>query len=316
MVKSNSDKDQVIAAITEVSSRSANAKQIDIFELGNLNDLISKSDAEKIRGEFVKYKTPIRQITNHRKLTAWTENADLIRLNQTVKYVSPDNFLIENEILIFEDTVAIYRLKPDAYYTEITDATFSRQMLQLFNNTWQAGDSLLLSEDGSTLSKQYLPLTASYRNIPVVIYPAKDDGRLEQAFSRLQPGVIEDYVNEVIQKHASDYIDADMIIVYVWNQDNTPCSDVWKVNRNSLSDDSGLLYDAHIYKGYEITTTLGIASGNSSIVLTAEEMLLRELVMKEGLSFIDAADRTKYSARFPIGYVPDESFYSPPRASM
>jgi len=199
MVKSYSDINQVITAIIEVNSRSAKSKHFDIFELGNLNDLLSKSDAEKLRKEFVKYKTPIRQITNHRKFTSWTENAELVKQNLAVKYVSPDNFLIENEILISEDTVAIYRLKPDAYYAEITDASFSREMLKLFNNTWQTGDSLLLSEDGSTLSKQYLPLTASYRNIPVVIYPAKDDGRLEQAFSRLQPGVIEDYVNEVIK---------------------------------------------------------------------------------------------------------------------
>lgn len=309
MIRIYLSEDEVITAIIGVSIRSAEAKEIVIFELGNLNDLLSKSDAEKIREQFVLHSTLIRQISNHRKFTSWTDNADLVEQNLAVKYVSPDNFLIENEILIFDDTVAIYRLKPDSFYVEINDETYAKQMRQLFNNIWVTGDTLLLSEDGSTLSKQYLPLTASCQNIPIVIYPAKDDGRLERVFSRSQPGLIEDYVIKIIQNHEANYRDADMVLAYVWNQNNTPCTDIWKVNRNNISDDSGLLYNAYIYRDLEVTTALGIASGNSSIVLTAEEMLLRELVMKNGLSFIDASDRTKYNARFPIGYVPDESFY-------
>jgi len=54
---------------------------------------------------------------------------------------------------------------------------------------------------------------------------------------------------------------------------------------------------------------MGVASGNTSIVLAAEELLLRELILKAGLSFAEASDRTVYQARFPIGYVPAEAFY-------
>jgi len=45
---------------------------------------------------------------------------------------------------------------------------------------------------------------------------------------------------------------------------------------------------------------MGVASGNTSIVVTAEEMLLRELIIKNSISFKEAANRDKYQARFPV----------------
>lgn len=311
MIKHFTDKDDVVNAIVDVSLRSALAKAINIFELGNLNDLLSKEQAELIRAEFVKRNTPIKQLTNLRKFTSWTDNTDLIQQNLSVKYVSPENCDIRNEILIFDDTTAVYRLQPDPYYLEINDKLYAESMRGFFTNTWQTGDALLLSEDGSTLTKQYLPLSFTFGNIPVVAYPAKDDGNLEVAFDRTQSGAIEHYITSILDKDSAFYTEADMILVYVWNKDELPCCDIWKITRNDISDDSGFLYDARIYEGEIQTTDLGVASGNSSIVLTAEEMLLRQLILTEGLSFAEAADRSRYNARFPIGYVPDEAFYTP-----
>ena len=166
-----------------------------------------------------------------------------------------------------------------------------------------------MAADGSTQTKQYLPIPHQYQGIPVVIYPAKDDGILEKAFSRKSKGALEEYIDSIIKQDLSFYRDADMILAYIWNQDKTPYGDVWKINRNDISDDSGFLYDVRIYKDHQAITDMGVASGNSSIVLTAEEMLLRDLIIKDGLTFVQAADRTKYQARFPIGFVPAESFY-------
>ena len=84
------DREQVISAIANASLRSARAQEIDIFEIGNLNELLRTSDAEKIRKEFVKYRTPIRQITNHRRFSSWTDNSELTQQNLKVKYVSPE----------------------------------------------------------------------------------------------------------------------------------------------------------------------------------------------------------------------------------
>lgn len=303
------NRDEVVNAIIDVNIRSAKAKKYNIFELGTLNDLIPTEAAEEIREEFVKYDTPIKQITNHRQLEPWTKHEEFAQQNLSVKYVPKENFAIDSEILIFDDNVAIYRLTPGPLYIEIEDASYANMMRQLFSNTWQMGDSLLLSTDGSTLSKQYLPISYTYNSVPIVLYPAKDDGHLENAFSRSAKGCLESYINEIVETSTEYYKSADMILAYVWNQEDVPYADVWKVSRNNISDDSGFLYDVRIYASTKVVTDMGVASGNSSIVLTAEELLLRELIIKDGLTFKDASNRTNYQARFPLGFVPDEEFY-------
>lgn len=301
-------KEKVVDLIIDVSMRSAKATEINIFEFGSLNDLIPKGTAEQIRKEFVKYNTPIKQVTNSRQFASWTSNTEMTQ-NVTIRYVPADTFSITNEILIFDDTVAVYRLEPDPFYSEIHDELYANIMRNVFMNTWRLGDSLLMAADGSTYTKQYMPVSYNYKNIPIVIYPAKDDGLLERAFSRNDSGSLEKYVNSVIDSDSAFYENTDMLVAYVWNQDKVPYCDMWKVNRNGISDDSGFLYDARIYKDHEIITDMGVASGNSSIVLTAEEMLLRDLVISKGLSFTEAADREVYQARFPMGFVPAEKFY-------
>lgn len=303
------NKDEVVAAIIDVSLRSAAGSEINIFELSTLNDLIPKTEAEKLRKAFVEHNTPIKQITNHRKFTSWTDNIELVEQNLAVKYVPPESLTINSEILIFDETVAIYHLRPQPFYTEINDRSYATMMRNLFINTWQISDALLLTATGSTLTKQYLPISYQFKNTPVVLYPAKDDGHIEKAFSRTDNGSLERYINSILESNLDYYKDADMILAYVWNQEAVPYCDIWKVTRNDISDDSGFLYDARIYADHTITTDMGVASGNSSIVVTAEEMLLRELIMKDGLSFVAAANRSRYQARFPIGYVPAESFY-------
>lgn len=302
-------REEAISRIIDVTMRSAKATEINIIEIGNLNDLISREAAEKIRLEFVKYNTPIKQITNLRRFVNWTTNTGIVQ-NLAVKYVPEETYKITNEILIFDSTVAVYRLDPGPFFFEITDASFAASMRSMFKNLWQLGDSLLLAADGSTQTKQYLPISYSFKHLPVVIYPAKDDGVLEKAFSKHEPGSIEKYVSGILGREFDFYKDADMILAYAWNQETTPCCDVWKINRNNISDDSGFLYDVRIYKGQEIVTDMGVASGNSSIVITAEEMLLRDLVINERLSFTEAANRKLYQARFPVGFVPAENFYA------
>jgi len=306
--KSTQSHEDVIDRIIDISVRSASASSISIFEVSNLGNLIGKVAAEKIRKEFVKFNTPIRQITNLRKFKSWTSNLELTQ-NVTAKYVPPEVYEIRNEIIIFDNTVAAYRLEPDVFYMEVTDESFAKSMRQMFRSIWNIGDNLLMSADGSTQTKQYLPISYKFSNIPVVVYPAKDDGYLERAFSRIDHNSIQKYVSSVIKSDMGFCKDADMIIAYVWNQEDVPYCDLWRINRNEISDDSGFLYDARIYKGLEVITDMGVASGNSSIVLTAEEMLLRELIIGKGLSFEDASNRERYRARFPVGFVPAEGFY-------
>ncbi len=85
--------------------------------------------------------------------------------------------------------------------------------------------------------------------------------------------------------------------------------DVWTVSRNTISDDSGFLYDAFTLRDGEVCKDMGLASGNSLIVFTSEELLMRRLILQQGLSFLDAADRQRFMPDFPPGYFPRTPFY-------
>jgi hypothetical protein len=299
---------EVVEKIIDVTERSARGRDLSIVEISSMDEFLPHDVAERLRGEFVKYKTPVRQITNHKSFKIWTDQDALVSAMKT-HFVPRDVIDITTEELIFDDTVAVYRLKPTPMYHEITDAEYARQRRKVFNHLWSTGDVLLMSGDGSTRSKQYMPYKVMYGNIPVVIYPAKDDAVLTKAFDRNKPGCIESYVLEALMAHDDSVSAADMIIAYVWNDGSTRMVDPWIVNRNKLSDDSGFLYDCFTLKEFERVTNMGVSSGNSLITFTAEEMLLRELILVQGLSFKEAADRSKYRARFPLGYLPDEEFY-------
>lgn len=158
-------------------------------------------------------------------------------------------------------------------------------------------------------AKQYLPISYEHNNKPVILYPAKDDGFLEKAFSRSVKASLESYVNGLIDSDPDYFKNTDLILAYVWNQEQVPYADIWKVNRNNISDDSGLLYDVRVYANKDIITDMGVASGNSLMVIAAEELLLRNLIVNDGLSFIEASDRSNHKPKFPEGYTPEENFY-------
>jgi len=301
--------DDLKGKIADINRSSASSDSMVIFEIGTLDQLIDTDVAEEIRTLYVKNNTEIKQISNLTKFENWTKSPDITQ-NVDIKYVPESVFKIDTEIIVFDSIVALYRLDPKPYYHEVNDKSFADMMRSLFDSMWQIGSNLLLSANGSSLTKQYLPISAEYRDVPLVIYPAKDDGRIEDIFDRSEPGCLEGYLDSILATNWPLFKDADMIIAVVWGNEGKEHCDVWKLNRNTLSDDSGFLYDVHIFAGTKKVTNMGAASGNTSIVITAEEMQLRELVLVKGLSIKEAADRSKYQARFPAGFLPEESFYN------
>lgn len=304
-------KNSVLNRIIDVTKRSASAKTgLCIYELGAMSDLMPMARAEEIRQSFVSSKTMVRQLTNHRHLDAWTSVEALPMTLQQIRTVDEHLCDIVNEIVIFNDVVATYRMTPDAFYEEIRDQNYADMMRAMFDSVWNMSEVMLLGAGGSARTKQYRPINMDFMGIPVALYPAKDDGDITQAYDRSDEGCIERYVKRALEAHLEKLTDADMLICYVWNDGNVPMVDPWKVMRNKLSDDSGFLYDAFTIKNMDIVTDMGISSGNSLIVFTSEEMLLRELVIDRGLSFKEAADRSKYMPKFPAGFLPSEQFYT------
>lgn len=303
-VRFSSDRNDII----DVNRRSALCKSgISIIELSMLDGLMDKKVAEEIRQEIIGNNVWVRQLTNFSEIYAdWTKYSKELQEIMKIRYIPKEIFHIETEILIFDDIVAMYRVEPEISYTEISDHKYAQMMLAFFDNLWQASQAMIWWVWGSALAKQYLPISRKYKNIPIIIYPAKDDGNIVQAYSTEES--IISYTDRVLPLHEDRITWADMLILYVWNDGTIPMVDIWKVIRNTISDDSWFLYDGFTLRGDSIETRMGTASGNSLIVFTAEELLLRKLIMEEGKSFTEAADRKKYFPAFPAGLIPGERF--------
>lgn len=146
IIKSNK-----LSDIITVSQRSAEAKtEIRIIELSSLGDLIRSEEAEAIRVELRDQGIKVRQLTNEKQLGAWTSVDGFIEACMNVRYVSSKILPIKAEVLIFDDTVAIYRVKPEINVLIIEDIDFANEQRALFDAVWEHAEQLDLHTDGST----------------------------------------------------------------------------------------------------------------------------------------------------------------------
>jgi hypothetical protein len=70
----------------------------------------------------------------------------------------------------------------------------------------------------------------------MIVYPAKDDGNITQAYGTKRG--IEEYIQEISIHYTERLSNADMVLIYIWNDGTTRMADIWKVSRNTISDDS------------------------------------------------------------------------------
>lgn len=142
--------------VYRITLKSVEAKEIHIFEIANLNDMIGVEKSEELCRLFVKSKVKVHQLTNIERMTAWTHNQFLIDCNMNVRYVSKEIYNIENEIVIFDETVAIYN-RDNLEYTEYHDEALAATLRNLHINIWSSSEEMRLGRDGSSLAKQYKP---------------------------------------------------------------------------------------------------------------------------------------------------------------
>ena len=123
--------------ISLLSARSRE-KQIYIYEISNLSDIIGFEKAEILRGEFLKNKIKVKQITNNPVIPKFTYNNDFSEKLMDFRYVSKNIFEIRDEILIFDDVVAIYNTEPKIKLLIIKNEDFAKNQKQLFINLWKS----------------------------------------------------------------------------------------------------------------------------------------------------------------------------------
>ena len=149
------------------------------------------------------------------------------------------------------------------------------------------------------MSRQYIPFTIEVENIPLIVYPVKDENPLEEVFNNKED--IVKHINELYKQNPV-LIVGEYHILFVWNLDKERMTDVW-IHKMENWSDSGPLISCKTFRCYEECTDAGIASGDSIIVLGREEELRRH--SKDIGTFID---RSKKLPEFPNGFTPDTEF--------
>jgi hypothetical protein len=84
---------------------------------------MDKKIAEDIRQDLINNCISVRQVTNLSEIYAdWTTYSQELKELLQIRYIPNEVFDIQNEILIFDDIVAMYRVYPEISYMEIEDA--------------------------------------------------------------------------------------------------------------------------------------------------------------------------------------------------
>jgi len=124
-----------------LASAKAKSKSVFIYEKGNLSDVIGHKKAEELRKLFLANNIKIKQITNTPTLPPFSKNDRFINNCMTFRYIPEEAFTIENEILIFDDTIAIYSIGPTPKLSVIEDRSFAANQKQLFFESVGAGST-------------------------------------------------------------------------------------------------------------------------------------------------------------------------------
>jgi len=252
-------------------SAQAKNKQVHIFEKGKMSDLFWEDRAEKIRQEFLHNNVQVKQITNIPELPKFSENDDFVNTLMSFRYVSQEIFDIDNEILIFDDTVAIYNQKE---LLIIQEWGFAGNYRQLFSSIWEQWQP-------PALWFEYVPNHSFYNNlnyyldngVQIIVWPDCD---AVESFSGLNEAEVGSYIKNIIENEPKYYADSSYIICFIWSLDGEQMVDVWKFNENHVDDRSGPLSEVRVYREWKICNNLGLASGNTLLVLWYEEKMRRQ----------------------------------------
>lgn len=256
----------------EISLKSSMAKsgEIFIFEKGKMSDLFDKTKAEKIRQNFLKNNTKVKQITNIPVLPKFTDSDEFVNKIMTFRYVPKDIFSIENEILIFDDTIAIYNKEK---LLIIEDKKFANNQKQLFTSIWDQGQSPNLGFEYKPNHSYYKNLNYFINDLQIIVWPDVDAKVSYKSFSKLQ---LRKYIKNIILSDKY-YNDSSYIIAFIWSLDGEKMIDMWKFNDNHIDDRSGPLGDVRVYREGKLCNDIGLASGNTLLILGYEEKLRRQL---------------------------------------
>jgi hypothetical protein len=255
-------------------SSSSKEKQIYIYEITNLSEIVGFEKAEILRKEFLKNKIKVKQLTNLPVLPKFTENDKFVNSLMEFRYVPKEVFEIYDEILIFDDVVALYNTKPEIKLMVIKDKNFAKNQKQLFMNLWAESAMPRVSFKYCPNHSYYNQIDYKVFNKPLIIYP--DSGAKTAYKDETKESLCKD-ISKIIIDNSDFYKNYDYLIGFIWSDDGkSKMIDLWMFSSNHVDDRSGPLGDVKVFKNGNICNMDGLVSGNTLIILGYEERLRRQ----------------------------------------
>lgn len=252
-----------------LKSSNAKSKEIFIFEKDNMSELFGEEKSEQIRQNFLKNKVRVNQITNMKNLPKFTKNDEFVNKLLIFRYVPEEIYKIDHEILIFDNIVAIYNLD-EILIIENEKLSFSYK--QFFLNIWDLGIQPKLNFNYKPNHSFYNDITFNINSIQVIVWPDVD---AKESYKNITKKDLENYLRKIIESD-SYFKDSSYIIAFIWSFNGEKMVDIWKFTQNHVDDRSGPLGDVRVYREGQISKDLGLASGNTLLVLASEEKLRRQ----------------------------------------
>ena len=269
------ERENIREKIFEISLQSARtpSKEIYIYELSSLSSLLGEDRADIVREEFLKNSIEIYQITNTPIISPFTRNDPFVNACMRFHYVPESVLSIADEVLIFDDMVAIYNLWSSPKFTLIQDQNFAQMQHSLFLTLWGESGSPEFAFEYHPPKSYYQSIDMTIQGTHAIIYADKDCGKayVDRDFWRTQ-----EYIQGVIESEEWFYDDADYYIIFLWNYEGEKMIDIWKYIENSVDTHSGPLSEARTYREGVICTGLGTGSGSTLLILGYEERLRRQ----------------------------------------
>lgn len=125
--------------LAQITWNSTKAKDgLRIYQLSqSIVSFLDQATHEDIRKDYVKNKVYIKQLTNATIIEDYTDVEELVKNFWECKYVNPRKFQIKNEIMIYDDVIAMFTYKDNEILcVEIHNPQLAQMQMQLFDYVW------------------------------------------------------------------------------------------------------------------------------------------------------------------------------------
>ena len=116
----------------------------------SLNDYLDKGKAEEIRQELLNRAIKVKEISNQPYHENYTQVRGYHERVMDIRYIDPNKLKIETELMIYNDVVVYYTVKPPLFGVEIHDKELALMQKQIFEFVWNSAERPMLGKNGRT----------------------------------------------------------------------------------------------------------------------------------------------------------------------